>query len=132
MFNDYQNYIAVSRYARWRDEDKRRETWPETVARYITFFEHRFAGMFSEELWHVLENAIKNLEVLPSMRALTTAGEALKRDESAGYNCSFGTVDDQRIFDEAMYLSMCGTGVGFSVEQALVSQLPGVAEAFYP
>lgn len=129
---DYQSYIHLSRYARWNNEKKRRETWPETVDRYIGFFQNRFAdkdGMKGFD-WEELRSGILNLEVMPSMRCLMTAGEALDRDNVAGFNCSYAAIDDIRTFDEIMYILMCGTGVGFSVERQFVNELPTVATKF--
>lgn len=120
---DYQHYIHTSRYARWMEKEGRRETWGETVNRYINFFENRVEGnMPSFEL----KEAILNLEVMPSMRCLMTAGPALNRDNVAGYNCAYVAVDNIRVFDEIMYVLMCGTGVGFSVERQSINQLPEV------
>lgn len=127
--DSYQQYIHKSRYARWREEDGRRETWKETVERYINFFRER--GQLEDDLAKELFEAIYNLEVMPSMRCLMTAGEALKRDNMAGFNCSYVAVDNQRVFDEILYVLMCGTGVGFSVERQAVNQLPTVAEEFH-
>jgi len=129
--NNYQTYISTSRYARWREEDNRREAWPETVKRYIDFFYSRFADQVDFPLWKELEEAIVNLETLPSMRSLMTAGPALTRDEIAGYNCAYAVVDDFRIFDEAMYILMAGTGLGFSVERQYIAALPEIAEEFH-
>lgn len=124
---DYQAFIATSRYARWLDKEKRRETWPETVSRYIAnVVLPRVDGTMSLEI----EEAILSLEVMPSMRALMTAGPALDRDNTAGYNCSYLPVDDPKSFDEAMFILLCGTGVGFSVERQYISKLPEVPELF--
>jgi ribonucleoside-triphosphate reductase len=131
--NDYQQFIALSRYSRWLEEENRRETWEEVVFRYINFMQKRFDLDENSLLggdWGNLWNAIYNLDVLPSMRALMTAGPALERDHVAGYNCSYLPVDSVRAFDEAMYILMCGTGVGFSVERQYISQLPVVNEHF--
>ena len=125
--NDYQRYIAASRYARFKEDQDRRETWEETVDRYCTFFSER-SDLFPKE---EVRAAITNLEVMPSMRSLMTAGGALERDNIAGYNCSFVALDHQRAFDEIMYILMCGTGVGFSVERQFITQLPVVAEEFH-
>lgn len=125
--NDYQKFIHQSRYARWREEDKRRETWEETVDRYMT---NVVGGMVDEGTFNHLRAAILNMEVMPSMRALMTAGPALDRCNVAGYNCSYLPVDDPRAFDEAMYILMCGTGVGFSVESKNVDKLPRVPSEF--
>ena len=131
----YQEYIHLSRYARWDYDLKRRETWDETVGRYFNFFtdwleeKHNYKlenGQRSE-----LENAVKELKVMPSMRCLMTAGPALKKENVAGYNCSYVKVDSPRSFDEILYVLMNGTGVGFSVEQEYTSQLPVVPEEFY-
>ena len=121
---DYQHFIAVSRYARWIPEENRRETWFETVSRYTDYVCSK-ADVDTdtrEEIW----DAIYQLQVMPSMRALMTAGPALERDNTAGYNCSYLPIDDLKAFDEAMYILLCGTGVGFSVERQYVSRLPEV------
>lgn len=124
--NDYQKFIATSRYARWREEEGRRETWAEVVDRYLDFFQDRLDQETTEEL----RQAIHDLEAMPSMRALMTAGPALERNNVAGYNCAFLPVDSPRAFDETMYILMCGTGIGFSVEQKYIDQLPVVNEHF--
>lgn len=126
----YQQFIHVSRYARWHDDLNRRETWEETVGRYIEFWKERTGDWLHNDLEEA-RAAILNLEVMPSMRALMTAGPALDRDNIAGYNCSFVAIDHQRAFDEIMYVLMCGTGVGFSVEQHHVEKLPVIAEEFH-
>ena len=125
----YSGFIALSRYARWLPEESRRETWSETVGRYVQYFDERVGGLgkYAEEIY----NAIYNLDVMPSMRALMTAGDALDRDNVAGFNCSYLAINRQRAFDELMYILMCGTGVGFSCERQEVQQLPTVAEEFY-
>ena len=130
---DYQQYIATSRYARWLDDEQRRETWDETVERYINFFEARVDGRVpaTASIFSDLRGAILNLQVMPSMRCLMTAGKALDRDNVAGYNCAYRAVDDIRAFDEIMYVLLCGTGVGFSVERQYIGELPIVAESFY-
>ena len=116
-----QEYVHKSRYARWRDAEMRRETWPETVDRYVKYFERKFPGVYpGAEIYP----AIVNLETMPSMRALMTAGPALDRDPMAGYNCSFVAIDHVRAFDEILYILMCGTGVGFSVERQFIAKLP--------
>ncbi len=133
---DYQKFIHTSRYARWIEKEKRRESWGETVKRYFDFFENHLAEnqsyKLSPELRSELENAVLNLEIMPSMRALMTAGEALRRDNTAGYNCSYVAVNRVRAFDEILYILMCGTGVGFSVERQYVEKLPTIAEHFSP
>ena len=132
----YQDFIHLSRYSRWLPEENRRETWEETVRRYFDFFdEHlreKHGYQVSKKERKELEDAVLNLEIMPSMRALMTAGEALKRDHVAGYNCSFVAVNRLRAFDEILYVLMCGTGVGFSVERREVDQLPMIAEDFHP
>lgn len=128
MLTDYQRFIHASRYARWLPEENRRETWEETVNRYTDFFKGRFPELFPAEK---VNQAIHNLEVMPSMRCLMTAGPALERDEIAGYNCSFVAIDSPRAFDEIMYILMCGTGVGFSVERQFTNNLPSIAEEFH-
>lgn len=131
---DYQTFIHQSKYARWLEEDGRRETWVETVERYMCFMD-----------WHLLENhnytipkklrkelkdGILTLKVMPSMRALMTAGPALEIDNICGYNCAYLPIDSPRAFDEALYVAMCGTGVGFSVERQLINKLPEINEHF--
>ena len=125
----YQQYIHKSRYARYLPEEQRRETWEETVNRYVQFWIDR-GQLKGEDVTGVTE-AITNLEVMPSMRALMTAGEALDRDNVAGFNCSYLPIDSPRSFDELMYVLLCGTGVGYSVERQYVSKLPEVAETFH-
>jgi ribonucleoside-diphosphate reductase alpha chain len=125
----YQSYIHKSRYARYLPEEQRRETWDETVDRYVSFFKKR--GSLDDKTGEEVRQAITNLEVMPSMRALMTAGEALDRDNVAGFNCSYIAIDSPRAFDELMYILLCGTGVGFSVERQYVSKLPTIAEEFF-
>ncbi len=124
---DYMKFIATSRYSRWLDNEKRRETWPEVVDRYLGFFSQYLTDA---EIKSKLRDKILNLEVMPSMRALMTAGPALERNNVAGYNCAYLPVDSLRAFDEAMFVLMCGTGVGFSVEQKNIEKLPIVNEHF--
>lgn len=130
----YRNFIAVSRYSRWIEEEKRRETWAETVDRYFGFMKnhiktnHRKA--YRHIPWNDLHDSVLNHEIMPSMRAMMTAGPALERENLAQYNCSFIAVDDTRVFDEALYVLMNGVGLGFSVESEHVSQLPRVPESF--
>lgn len=124
----YQKYIHLSRYARWIEDKNRRETWEETVTRYCDFFDKMHPGKFP---YNRVYQAIVNLDVMPSMRALMSAGKALERDHMAGYNCSFVAIDNQRAFDEIMFILMCGTGVGFSVERQFIAELPVVAEDFH-
>ena len=132
--SDYQKFIHTSRYARWIEKEKRRESWSETVKRYFDFFEVQLKEnnnfTVTPELRAELEDAVLNLEIMPSMRALMTAGEALRRDNTAGYNCSYVAVNRVRAFDEILYILMCGTGVGFSVERQYVEKLPTIAENF--
>ena len=122
----YEDYIAVSRYARYLPEQGRRETWPESVDRYISFFEERTGEDLS-----LARGTMVGKEVLPSMRAVMTAGRALERDHVAGYNCAYTAVDHVRVFDEALYIMLCGTGLGFSVERQHISKLPEIAEEFH-
>lgn len=125
----YQDYIHISRYARYRDDLGRRETWDETVDRYIKYFKDYTKSR--KVPWDELREAILNLEVMPSMRALMTAGKALEKDQVAGYNCSYLVIDNPKSFDEIMYVLMCGTGVGFSVESRYVNKLPEIPDEFY-
>ena len=132
---EYQNYIAISRYARWIEKENRRETWSETVERYVSYMERRYEKLTNKKLdkkerdrW---VDAITTLKVMPSMRALMTAGAALDKDNVAGFNCSYVAIDNVRTFDEIMYILMCGTGVGFSVERQYVDKLPDIAEQFH-
>lgn len=129
---DYQRFIHLSRYARWDEEVGRRETWDETVQRYFNFFtphldEHHGAQITTPEICELFKHIV-NLDVMPSMRCLMTAGPALSRDHIAGYNCAYRPVDDIRAFDEILFILMCATGVGFSVERQYVNQLPVVPE----
>ena len=127
--DQYQSFIHKSRYARWLEEEGRRETWEETVHRYINFFKER--EQLDDESGQEIYDAIHAMEVMPSMRCMMTAGEALKRDNVAGFNCSYLHIDHPRAFDELMYVLMCGTGVGFSVERNFITKLPEVAETFH-
>ena len=124
---DYQSFIHTSRYARYVD-GKGRESWPETVKRYMDNVIRPVLG--NSSYVNNIEEAILNLEVMPSMRAMMTAGPALDRDNTAGYNCSYLPVDDPKSFDEAMFILLCGTGVGFSVERQYITKLPDVPELF--
>ena len=124
----YQEFIAKSRYARWLEDKGRRETWSETVDRYMTeVVGDKVPADTAEEI----RDAILSLRVMPSMRALMTAGPALHRDNTSGYNCSYLPVDDPKSFDEAMFILLCGTGVGFSVERQFVSKLPEVPDELF-
>ena len=127
--DQYQQFIHKSRYARWLPEAGRRETWAETVNRYVSFWVDR--GQLDQKTSSKMFNAIHNLEVMPSMRCMMTAGEALDKDNVAGFNCSYLAIDSPRSFDELMYVLMCGTGVGFSVERNFITKLPVVAESFH-
>lgn len=133
---EYQSYIHKSRYARWLPDKKRRETWGETGARYFDFFTEHLQTennyTLSKELRKELEEAVLNLEVLPSMRCLMTAGKALAKENISGYNCSYVPIDDPRAFDEALYILMNGTGLGFSVERQYVNKLPEIPEELHP
>jgi ribonucleoside-triphosphate reductase len=126
---DYQAFIHTSRYARWLEEENRRETWAETVGRYMT--KVVVPKTRDEIVVGDIEEAILGLEIMPSMRALMTAGPALDRDNTAGYNCSYLPVDDPKSFDEAMFILLCGTGVGFSVERQYVQKLPEVPDQLF-
>jgi ribonucleoside-diphosphate reductase alpha chain len=127
--DQYQSYIFKSRYARYLPDQQRRETWDETVGRYIQFFRDR--EQLSPQMANKLFESIRDMEVMPSMRCMMTAGKALDRDNVAGYNCSYLPIDHPRSFDELMYVLMCGTGVGYSVERENVNKLPEVADEFH-
>jgi len=131
---DYQAFIHTSRYARWLDDEQRRESWSETVERYIeNVVGKTLQGKDSLSASAVkdIREAILSLDVMPSMRALMTSGPALERDNTAGYNCSYLPVDDPKSFDEAMFILLCGTGVGFSVERQYINKLPEVPELMF-
>ena len=132
---DYQNFIALSRYARWKEDEQRRETWGETVTRYFDYMANHLGSYcgykLPDTLRAELEEAVLNQSIMPSMRALMTAGPALDRCHVGGYNCSYVPVDSPRAFDETMYILMCGTGVGFSVERHNIEKLPIVNEEFH-
>ena len=132
----YQEFIHLSRYSRWLPDKERRETWDETVARYFDFFTEHLKDLhefkLTKELRDELEEAVLSLKIMPSMRCIMTGGEALKRENIAGYNCSYIAIDRVQSFDEILYVLMNGTGVGFSVERQYVSQLPVIAEDFNP
>ena len=127
--DQYQQYIHKSRYARYLDSEQRRETWDETIDRYLQFFIDR--EQINNNEAQLLKKSITAQEVMPSMRCLMTAGVALERDNVAGFNCSYLPIDSPRSFDELMYILLCGTGVGFSVERDYVNQLPVVADSFH-
>jgi ribonucleoside-triphosphate reductase len=122
--DNYSKFIAASRYARWQDDKSRRETWEETAQRYVAYWGNKIGNEEKQKI----TDAIVNLEVMPSMRCVMTAGPALDRDNVAGFNCSYLPIDHPKAFDELMYILMCGTGVGFSVERQYVGKLPVVAE----
>jgi ribonucleoside-diphosphate reductase alpha chain len=126
--DNYQSYVHKSRYARYLPELQRRETWEETVDRYVGFFSDKLDAKTQERV----RTAILNMDVMPSMRAMMTAGKALDRDNVAGFNCSYIPIDSPRSFDELMYILLCGTGVGFSVERQYITKLPEVSEDFHP
>ena len=132
----YQEFIHLSRYSRWLPSEKRRETWDETIQRYFDFFQEHLKETcdydLKPELRKELESAVLRLGVMPSMRCLMTAGEALRRENIAGYNCSYVAISRVQAFDEILYVLMNGTGVGFSVERQYITQLPPVAEEFHP
>ncbi len=135
LMTPYQEYIGKSRYSRYLDDKGRREHWPETVDRYFNFMskhlqdKHNYT--LTQPLRDELQKAVTQLEVMPSMRSIMTAGDALERQNVAGYNCSYLPIDDPKAFDEAMYILLCGTGVGFSVEQKYVSKLPEIPVDLY-
>tara|TARA_R110002072_G_scaffold223903_4_gene380950 strand:+ start:816 stop:2747 length:1932 start_codon:yes stop_codon:yes gene_type:complete len=124
---EYQAFIHMSRYSRWLEKEGRRESWGETVDRLVSFFHQRVDGV-DEKSWKDMEEAILSLEVMPSMRALMTAGKALERENVAGYNCSYIPIDNPKAFDEVLYILMNGTGVGFSVERQYIDRLPTVPD----
>ena len=131
----YQQFIHKSRYARWIENDQRRENWDETVSRYVNFMKEHVFSKLAHKLGDSdvaeIEQSILSQDVMPSMRAMMTAGEALERDNVAGFNCSYIPVDSPRSFDECMYILMCGTGVGFSVERENVDKMPVVSDNFH-
>jgi ribonucleoside-diphosphate reductase alpha chain len=130
--DQYQEYIAASRYARFQDDKGRRETWPETVQRFVDYIFSRTPAITANSaLKEELFSSIKNLELMPSMRAMMTAGKSADRDNTCVYNCSYLPVDDPKSFDEAMFILLCGTGVGFSVESKYISQLPEVPDRLF-
>ena len=124
---EYQSFIHMSRYSRWMSDENRRESWGETVGRLISFFKENVEGIDIKS-WEDMEEAILSLEVMPSMRALMTAGKALERENIAGYNCSYIPIDNPKAFDEVLYILMNGTGVGFSVERQYSDRLPTIPD----
>lgn len=135
-FKDYYTqFIHVSRYARWREEEKRRETWHETVERYLAFMSDHLRKncnyVVEPNLSERLYEAIYSFKVVPSMRSMMTAGPALERDNTAGFNCSYLPIDDVKAFDELMFILLCGCGVGFSVERQYIQQLPVIPDKLY-
>lgn len=132
VMSPFQEYIHLSRYSRFLSEKGRRETWDETVARYFDFFQEKFPTQLNSKLREELEQAVLNLEVMPSMRCMMTAGPALDRENISGYNCAYLAIDSTRSFSEILYILMNGTGVGFSVERQYVNKLPEVPEELHP
>lgn len=131
--DQYQEYIAASRYARYIDDKGRRETWEETVERFVDYIFTRTPAITNDTaLRKEVQEAVFNLEVMPSMRAVMTAGKSADRDNTCVYNCSYLPVDDPKSFDEAMFILLCGTGVGFSVESKYITQLPEIPEKLFP
>jgi len=130
--NDYQRFIALSRYARWIEEENRRETWEETVSRLIEYFSYHVSTnlevKLDDDIWKKLKQNIISLNIMPSMRSMMTAGPALSRENIAGYNCSYIPIDNPKAFDEVLYILMNGTGVGFSVERQYINSLPTVPD----
>ena len=126
--NTYQQFIGKSRYARYLDDKQRREDWDETAMRWVMFMNDHLKDKVDQgdPVWNVLYNYINDLNALPSMRSVMTAGEALRRSNVAAYNCAYLPIDHRRSFDEAMYILLCGTGVGFSCEERYTSKLPAV------
>ena len=124
---EYQSFIHMSRYTRWLEDEGRRESWSETVGRLISFFKENIKGIDAKS-WEDMEEAILSLQVMPSMRALMTAGKALERENVAGYNCSYIPIDNPKAFDEVLYILMNGTGVGFSVERQYSDKLPTIPD----
>ena len=131
----YQEFIHLSRYSRWLPEEERRETWDETVGRYFNFFDDHLNELHNFKIPKAvrkeLEEGVLSTSAMPSMRCLMTAGEALKRENIAGYNCSYVAIDRVHAFDEILYVLMNGTGVGFSVERQFVNELPHIADEFH-
>lgn len=133
---DYQKYIHTSRYARWQQESSKRETWPETVQRYFEYFNRSCKHtILDEDDWGYINSEVKpqvlDLSIMPSMRALMTAGKALDKDNVAGYNCAYLAMNRVRAFDEVLYILMCGTGVGFSVERQYINDLPEIPKELH-
>ena len=129
---EYQTFIHLSRYSRWLPADRKRETWIETVTRLSTFLQmhldKNLGVQVDSEMWRKIEDYIISLSVMPSMRALMTAGPALERENVGGYNCSYIPIDSPKAFDEVLYILMNGTGVGFSVERNYVNSLPTIPD----
>ena len=126
----YQQFIGLSRYARWIPDEARRETFVETVERYMANVVRRVIR--DEAIIDSIQDAILSLSIMPSMRMMMTAGPALDRDNTAGYNCAYVAVDDPKAFDESMMILLCGTGVGFSVERQHIAKMPEVPEKLFP
>jgi ribonucleoside-diphosphate reductase alpha chain len=131
----YEEFIAKSRYARYLDKEGRREDWSESVDRYMRFMKSHLLQKheydIDEETYQNIREAIVNKDILPSMRAIMTAGEALERDNTCAYSCAYLPVDDPKSFDEALFILTCGTGVGFSVERQYVNKLPEIPDKLY-
>ena len=136
--SDFQKFIYKSRYARWIQRSHRRENWPETIDRYINFFikhlktNNNFDLNIFPDIKNELRDSILTLKIVPSMRALFSAGKALFRDNCSGYNCAYCSIDTIHVFSEILYILTCGTGVGFSVERQYINKLPEITDEFYP
>jgi len=129
--DNYRTFIHKSRYARFLDDFGRRETWGETVDRVVSFWKERISNnIISDADFQEISDAIYNHEVMPSMRAMWSAGDALAQNPFRGYNCSFTAIDHIRCFDEILYILMAGTGVGFSAEAQYVTKLPIINDNF--
>jgi len=131
--DNYQTYIHMSRYSRFKPEENRRETWEETVHRLVSFWQKQMKGRgveFPDKLWSELLDAVYNHEVMPSMRSMWSAGPALEANHFRNYNCSFAAIDNPRVFDEILFILMAGTGVGFSAEAQHVNKLPIINDSF--
>ena len=131
LLSQYEEFIHLSRYSRYLQDEMRRETWEETINRLINYWIGKFPN-YTEYITETIKPAIMNTEVMPSMRSLMTAGKALDRDNIAGFNCSYIAIEDVKAFDEILYVLTCGTGVGFSCERQYISKLPEISEEFYP
>jgi len=124
--NPASEFVYIRTYSRWIEEKKRRETWEETVDRFMNFIVKERVDKIPNKVLKKIKEKILNFEVMPSMRAMWSAGNAAKNENVSMYNCAFTAVDKPEAFAESLYILMCGTGLGYSVEKEIIEQFPTI------